>query len=356
MNPRTAQPAVGELSSDGTTVWGGHQWEPLLLRQSEVIEAAQRCFGRSVVATPAFMTEGLMNQSWRVVSPDGTYVMRVSRPDLRRESVTYEHAVIGQLHQKVPEVVSALPGSDGETLQAWRGRSLSFFPYIDGILGTDVEEAVRWQQTASMLARIHRAGTTLGLGQAPGQHAVLDQPTMWSRVRPVLERDLPASAEVGELFGFFDDEASDLQAWLERLRSSGRQLLRGIVHSDFNSRNLLFRNERLIAVIDWESCHVDVLAYEAALALKAPDPLAFWRTYLDAGGPLTVGDIELLGGFARIDTLVGLYFTTDGSDRSKPWAIEILRDVAGGVRQLRERISEVGLREAVDGLRGSGPL
>jgi Ser/Thr protein kinase RdoA (MazF antagonist) len=344
VNLQAPEPAVGELSADGTKVWGGHRWEPLWLLRSEVVEAAQVCFGHVVSAPPTFMTEGLMNQSWRVVSPDGMFVLRVSRPELSRESVTYEHAVVGRLHQEVREVVPALPGSNGETIQVWRGRLLSLFPYIEGILGSDIEAAIRWQQAASVLARIHRASTSLDLRQPP-DHArtVIDQPTMWSIVRPVLERDLPRSAEVRELLRFFDDEAADLEAWLESVRSSGRQLRGGVAHGDFNPRNLIFNQNQLIAVIDWESCHLDILAYEVALALDAPDPLAFWRTYLDEGGPLTADDIDLLSGFARIGTLAGLYFTTDGGDRSKPWAIDILRDVADGVRRLRKRISELGL-------------
>ncbi len=345
MGAEVPDPVVGELSADGTRVWGGHLWDPLWLVSAEIVEAAKECFGRVVDAPPVFMTEGLMNQSWRLASTGTDYVLRVSRPELGPKNVSYEHAVVGRLNDKVREVVAALPGADGETLQAWRGCTLSLFPYIDGILGTEVEPAIRWQEAASVLARIHGAGAGLDVPQPPDHGRTVDeQPTMWSTVRPVLERDLAHTAEVDRLFGFFDREAADLEAWLDCVRRSGRLLRRGVVHGDFNPRNLIFSDDQLVAVIDWESCHLDVIAYEAAgVALEAPDPLAFWRTYLDVGGPLTAHDIDLLGGFARIGTLTGLYFTTDGGDKSKPWAIEILRDVASGVTQLRQRISELDL-------------
>jgi Ser/Thr protein kinase RdoA (MazF antagonist) len=338
-------PAVGDLSADGTHVWGGHTWEPLSLVSGEVVDAARVCFGRDASAPPTFMTEGLMNESWRIDSPDGAYVLRVSRSDLSREQVRYEHAVTGQLHDTVREVVAPLLGRDGETLQTWQGRDLSLFPYIDGVLGTDVEPATRWQQAATILARIHRASTSLAVGRPPDQSRMVDeQPTMWSTVRPVLERELPPTAEVGKLLSFFDSEAAALEAWLDSLRRSGRQLRRGVVHGDFNPRNMIFSQDRLVALIDWEHCHLDALAYETAgVALEAPDPLAFWRAYLDADGPLNADDIDLFDGFARIGTLTGLYFTTDGGDRAKPWAIEILREVADGMGQLRERISGLGL-------------
>ncbi|MET9021778.1 phosphotransferase [Actinopolymorpha sp. NPDC004070] len=336
MGAETSVPAVGELSDDDTKVWDGHQWEPLWLLRSEIPSATRTCFGHVVNQRPTFMTEGLMNQSWRVESLDGTYVVRVSRSELSREQVAYEHAALGLLRYEVPEVVPPLPGLNGETLQIIRGQVLSLFPYVNGFLGTEVAAGIRWQQAASVLARIHRAGTNLELGVADDVRSVLDQPTTWSTVRPVLQQDLPHTTEVKELFRFLDAEAAELECWLESLRSSGRPLSRGMVHGDFNPRNLIFDKDRLVAVIDWEACHVDVLAYEAALAVQAPDPLAFWQTYLEAGGPLPAEDFDLLGGFSRIRTLSELQFTTDRDGRTSPWAIDVLRDVAGDLHRLRE--------------------
>nr|WP_269091146.1 phosphotransferase [Actinopolymorpha cephalotaxi] len=289
------------------------------------------------------MTEGLMNQSWRVESRDGTYVLRVSRSELSQKRVAYEHAVLGLLRHEVREVVPPLPGVNGETLQIWQGQALSLFPYVHGVLGTKVEASIRWQQAAATLARIHRTGTNLTVGSAADVRTAVDQPTMWSTVRPVLRQDLPCTTEVGELFRYLDDEAAELEAWLANLRASGRPLRRGVVHGDFNPRNQIFDRDQLVAVIDWESCHVDVLAYEAALAIQAPDPAAFWHTYLEAGGPLAAGDIDLLGGFARVGTLAELQFTTDRGGRTTPWAIDTLRAVADDLRALRERTAELGL-------------
>lgn len=337
----TAHRLVGDLSADGTHVWAGRRWEPLWLRPPEVSAAAELCFGR-LVGSPTFMAEGMLNQSWRVESADGGYVLRVSRPELSRERVSYEHVVLTQLHDEVREAVTPLPGTDGETIQIWNGRTLSLFPYIEGILGADVEPSIRCERSATTLALIHRAGSRLDVAQSPELHAVDQQPTMWAAVRPILARDLPPTDEVSELFGFFDRETADLETWLDGTRS-GRRLLRGIIHGDFNPRNLIFDRNQLVAVIDWENCQLNALAFEVAgVAFGTPDPLAFWYRYLDAGGPLTDDDIELLSWFARIGRLIELCFTVDG-EQAKPWAIENLRGVANDVMRLNQWIAELGL-------------
>lgn len=333
---------IGELSPDGTRMWGGRRWEPLWLLPVEVVEAVRVCFGRDMGAA-SLMVEGLMNQSWRVESPAGAYILRVSRPELARERVRYEHAVVTRLHDEVREVVAPLPGSDGDTLQAWQGRSLTLFPYVEGNLGTSVEPAIRCRRSATMLARIHNAGIDVEIGQSPGERAVDERRTMWSTVRPVLERDLPPSDEVDQLFGFFDREEAELLAWLDGVRRSGRRPRRGVIHGDFNPRNLIFDQDRLVAVIDWESSQLDLLAFEVAgVAFGTPDPLAFWHCYLDAGGPLAADDIELLGGLARIGRLVELCFTVD-DDRAKPWALPNLRNIASDQTKLRTGLAELGL-------------
>ncbi len=333
---------TGDLSPDGQHMWDGVAWEPLWLLADEVASAVRARFGRTVT-TPRLLGEGLLNQSWRIDSPDGSYVLRVSRPERPREQVEYEHALIRALHEHVAAVVPPLPGHDGETVQRWRGRILSLFSYVEGTPGTAVEPDVLSRQAAAMLARIHRVGVGLGFGQRPGWRSVDEHPRLvWSEVRPVLERDLGSAADLVELFAVFDREVSDLDAWLDDLHRSGRPLRRAPVHGDFNPRNLIFRGADLVAVIDWDDCRLEPIALEVAqVGFGAPgtDPRAFFRAYLDAGGPLTPDDFELLGGFAIVGALSEVQWTTVGgsAERAHPRAVATLREVAAGLAWLRER-------------------
>ncbi len=231
----------------------------------------------------------------------------MSRPERPREQVAYEHALIRALREHITAVVAPLPGRDGETVQQWRGTILSLFPYIEGTPGIEVEPDVRSRQAATTLARIHRAGIDLGFGQRPGWRSVDEHPrSIWPTVRPVLERDL-GDADLGELFAFFDREVSELDAWLDDLHRSGRPLPRAPVHGDFNPRNLIFHGDTLAAVIDWDDCRLEPIAWRSPRSASARrTPIrAFFRRYLDAGGPMTPVDFELLGRFARVGALGG---------------------------------------------------
>ena len=333
---------TGDLSPEGKHMWDGCAWEPLWLLPDEVVDAVRARFGRTVT-TPRLLGEGLLNQSWRIDSPGGLYVLRVSRSERPREQVAYEHAFIRALREHVAAVVAPLPGQDGETVQRWRRRILSLFPYIEGTPGTAVEPDVRSRRAATTLARIHRVGVDLGFGQRPGWSSVDEHPRLiWPTVRPVLERDLGGEADLAELFAVFDREVSDLDAWLDDLHRSGRPLPRASVHGDFNPRNLIFHRNNLVAVIDWDDCRLEPIAWEVAqVAFGAPDtdPHAFFQSYLDAGGPLTPDDFELLGGFARAGALSEVRWATVGglAERAHPRAVATLREVVAGLAWLRER-------------------
>jgi len=54
--------------------------------------AARSVFGVAA-DTPRFLAEGMLNQSWQIDTEQGRFVLRVTRPELTRNQVAYEHAV-----------------------------------------------------------------------------------------------------------------------------------------------------------------------------------------------------------------------------------------------------------------------
>ena len=335
---------IGALSPDATHLWGGAAWEPLWLLPDEVVDAVRVCFGR-VVTAPALLGEGLLNQSWRIESLDDRYVLRVSRPERVREQVAYEHALIRAVHPLVPVAVVPIAGRDGATVQQWHTHLLSLFPFVAGTSGSVITPDARSHQSARALAQIHRASVDLGFAQRPGWHAVDEPPRfVWPTVRTILERELHGVADLAALFAVIDGEMSELDAWLDDLHHGDRSLLRAAVHGDFNPRNLRFHQQTLVGVIDWDHCRVDCVAWEVAQAAfgePAIDPGAYFRRYLEAGGPLTQDDAELLGGFARLGMLSEVQWTVTALDeragQAAPRALSTLREVAAGSAWLRER-------------------
>lgn len=335
---------VGDLSAGRTRAWDGNYWQPLWLVPGDVIRVVRECF--DIAATSAsLLHEGLLNQSWRVDAGEESWVLRVSRPERSRGQVAYEHAFLRELRKEFELVVVPHPGRNGGTVQYQRGRLVSLFPHVHGVSGATTSRWVRGPQAARALARIHRIGVRrLDRPQRPGFRSVHERPRwIWTAVRPVLARALAGTPDLGDLFAIFDREVAELDAWLDHVCTSRRPLVRGLVHGDFNPRNLLFDDERLVAVLDWDECRMDLLAWEVAQVAFATDgiaPRAFWDAYLDAGGPLGIEDLGLLGGFARMGMLSEVQWAVDHG-RAAPHALAVLRDVAGGLARLRVRTNEL---------------
>lgn len=61
----------------------------------------------------------------------------------------------------------------------------------------------------------------------------------------------------------FDKDESDLLKSLNELNK--KKLRKSVIHCDFHGSNLLVKNNKLNAVIDWDDSHKDYLAYEIAV-------------------------------------------------------------------------------------------
>ena len=326
---------LGELSPDGTHVWSSAgSWDRLWLRAADVVAVAVARFGLTV-GEPLLLAEGLWNQSWRLTAGGGRFVLRVIRPDLPLEGVRYEHDVTARLRERVPEVVTAVPGLDGDTVQRWDDVLVVVFPFVDGQVAASWPAAVWEPWAAQMLARLHRAGLDLGVGQRPAALRVDQEPTLWATVGPVLSEQLPHTPETVGLLRGLDDAAAAFDQWVQEMAAAGRLGTVGVVHGDYNPRNLLTDTRGVVAVLDWETVQLDVLAAEvAAEVFLAARPGAYWKAYRAAGGPLDDGDLDLLPGLARRQTLLELRFAVDDTGRVKPQALRKLREVTATLSRL----------------------
>jgi Ser/Thr protein kinase RdoA (MazF antagonist) len=349
--PGMGDHVTGELSPEETHYWDGEPvgWQPLWLTPDAVLQAVRQLYDLPVTAA-YYLPAGLLNQSWRVTTGEQTWVLRVARPERSREQISYEHASIRAFREHLRFVAPPVPTRDGQTVADWKSRLLSLFPFVSGVAGTAVDPDVRSERAAVALAQIHQVSVDrIRLPQRPGHRSVDEHPRwIWSNVRPVLIRDLAGTDDFDVLVETFDHEMAALDTWLDTLRASGRPLRRALIHGDFNPRNLIFDDstggERSIrAVIDWDECHVDLLAWEVAQVAFGDNlvsPRTFWTTYLEAGGQLPPEDVDLLAGFRRVGMFSEVQWTVDGG-RTNPRALAILRDVASTLARLRHRETDL---------------
>jgi Ser/Thr protein kinase RdoA (MazF antagonist) len=128
-----------------------------------------------------------------------------------------------------------------------------------------------------------------------------------------------------------DRAVAGLDRLLDEWTRSGRLATRAPVHADLNPRNQLYRDDRLVAIIDTDDLRVEPLVWEVAnLAYTdtAVEPDQVWRDYLAAGGPLEPADEDLLLPLARLGVLGEIQWLTDADGRATHLALDSLRSLA----------------------------
>ncbi len=146
------------------------------------------------------------------------------------------------------------PGAPDACVAVAKGKPLVAFPFVPGATLRQSEiTPSHARQVGEALARVHLASDGLAL---PADRFTVHALTELTR----------AFGEAG------DDEARALAPWLagelqaaEGARDPG--LPRGLLHGDLFRDNVLFRDDRLAALLDFESCHGGAFVYDIAVVI-----------------------------------------------------------------------------------------
>jgi len=320
----------GDISTDGKHFYDGDDWGwmPLWLTAAEVTELAAAEYGvRPASAT--LLSEGMLNQTWRLHGPDRDRVLRVGRTERTSEHARHEDRIVAAWAASVPQIVAP----ESEHHPVIEGHVITLYPYCVGESGTMIDPVLRAAQVAPLMARLHRISVDLDLPQRPGARSVDD--------RPVIDRWLPVRAAVIQRFGarpeiiadaaVVDEAVAELDDQIACWHRDHPESPRAVVHGDLNARNQLYREGRLVGIIDTDECRIEPLVWEVGgLAYSAPEvsPATVWHDYLAAGGPLDEADEAMLLPFARLGALGELQWFTDETGQATHLAAQRLRTLA----------------------------
>lgn len=241
-----------------------------------------RPWGIEPVSPPRPVDGSALNYNYRAESANGAFFLRIHKRSRTREQLETEHAVIAWADEHGIPVNPPIPSSDGRTLRSNGGSMVAVFPWV---------EASTLQRSSLDESGARLLGETLG--------------SLQTKLRPM---DIPLRKTNGELV--WDTEASigalsrvdDLIRYYpapgeERLRiqeairfqmellesqeprpsSDFEYLVRQPCHSDFHERNVLVRDGKVAAVVDWERVSLTPPVFELMRALtfcwSLDDPL-----------------------------------------------------------------------------------
>ncbi|MEV6394048.1 phosphotransferase [Streptomyces sp. NPDC051907] len=217
-----------------------------------------------------FLAHGLMNRNWRLETAAGTYALKeitdVPLPKVRRNL-----AVLAELARARIPVPAPLPADGGDLVVEVGDHGYCVLPWVDGehVQGTDLplDEA---RDLGVLMARLHEGLRQHGPGPVPEQAPA-------AKARSVAEADTAADDLLGRLPA--DPETDFDKAATEALHHRRGLLARyagagpegevpagphGWTHGDFQYRNLLRQDGRVVAVLDWDRLGVRPYGEEVA--------------------------------------------------------------------------------------------
>ncbi len=215
--------------------------------------AATHGLGKCHAVIP--IAAGTVNSNYFLETDAGRVFVRVyEQQDV--EGVTYEWALLAHLAAKGVALPPLIEGPGPGELRI-AGKPIAVFRAISGhdLCQAQVTRA-RARKVGTQLARAAHAGSSFGIIRE-GRFELAD-------VRDLLERAKQSGRS--ELTGVL----ARLRALADELDEQLPTMLpRGVVHGDLFRDNVLWENDEVVALLDWESASDGILIYDVAVTLLA---------------------------------------------------------------------------------------
>ena len=201
---------------------------------------------------------GTVNTNVKVETGEGTRFLRINEgksvEDVAREAAIVEHVAARGVSTPAP-----FRTKEGASFGAWQGQLVSLFPWRGGrTLPRSEVQPVHARAAGEALARLHLAGESFP-DHRPGRYEPDEIDRRLERIQVVAESDPALAAAVAVL-------GPELEA-LAIGRVPG--LPEGLIHGDLFLDNVLYEEDRLAALLDFEQASWGRLAYDLAVTLLA---------------------------------------------------------------------------------------
>lgn len=199
---------------------------------------------------------GSVNTNYLLETARGKHLVRIDEVkgdlDLKRE---FELLLF--LRKSGFPCPQPLPDQRGRYHREFGSKFLSVYRYIDGhVVRPERLTAAQLEHTGRVLAELHTIGKNYKKG-IDNRFSLERIATLWGDVR----RKLPPHFR--RVVRTLDDETEYLQHYLEN------KLPKGIIHGDVFNDNLLFKGDRVVALLDFEAASRGKYIFDLATAVNA---------------------------------------------------------------------------------------
>lgn len=215
-------------------------------------------FGLPAITEHEAISAGTINSNFRIVAGGTPYFLRVNEGK-SEDDVRYESLLVAWLSRNgVPTPAPLFSATSADAYVALGTKWVSVFPWRDGHhrLQPDPDDA--WRLGAA-LAQLHVAG--LKAPTAWRRASIYDHAHLVERFISFAQAGDPALAHA---ISILRDELAHAAA----AAPSRRDATHGIIHGDLFRDNVLWGNEGIAAILDFEQASGGSLAYDLAVCLN----------------------------------------------------------------------------------------
>ncbi|WP_035749396.1 phosphotransferase [Glycomyces sp. NRRL B-16210] len=235
--------------------------------------AIARAYGLGEIRSTRYLESGVLNRNWRLDTAHGRYALKeldALAPDEARRSL----GLLPVLAAAGVPVAEAVPSPSGEAVVQIGGHHYYLTAWIDGTHPRGAEmDRDRSFHLGTVLGRVHRAladpATGLAVPARPelkvttfaaarerighhlGRIAVREEPDAFDRAVEPMLRERPELLAAHEHRRPSEDDSPEPFGW---------------IHGDCQNWNLLWRGDRIAAVIDWDRLRVNPYGEEIVRA------------------------------------------------------------------------------------------
>ena len=199
------------------------------------------------------------------------------------EEVQWELAVLEYLATHDFPIYSPLLRSDGtgSRVADFRGKPAIVYPYVAGQQACDLDWSFAIAETARVIERLHALTAGLTVPFPRSRSGTEERRVIRELIGLTARRGI--ARHESALGDFIEQAQRSVRAFEERIAPHLSALPTGVVHHDAGCKNVLFDNNRLVALIDFDDACEGFLVADVAVMIAnwAYDPTASTKLDLD---------------------------------------------------------------------------
>jgi len=227
------------------------------------------------------------SQHYRIATDGGEYILRRSHSSRTLEEVRFEHALVAYLRDNGFPAPVFVPGVSGDTSVAVNGDLYSASVFVKGspYQAGNVEHL---REAARTLAKYHWIVASFGLSPPRLREPFLSETL---RERLAAMPSLEFISDFSTRYGDRDPRIPDLLASLPYVLERGEEVLgrlerlypvlpKLVIHGGCRRGSTLFKGDRLVAMLDFDSARPEARVLDLAIAFHD-----FGKVWGDPGSP-----------------------------------------------------------------------